>query len=187
MAADSAGMFLSQTFSGAALPGDPSTWFTKLGKGHRIDDLAAPAHWEVVAQSAGPYGEVDISDGNLDHVLVMATVRVPLNPHTRIVQRRAPVYSAADLHDPARAAALGDVLRQGPRFPWRTSPADALACWAVYCRKALAVISPRSGVVRRKPWVSAATIDMIRQRTALRTGVRLPSCACWGLTSRRPG
>ena len=167
-AADRALMYLPQTFPGSAIPGDASTWFAKQGKGHRIDYLCVPVQWEVAAESAGPRGEVDISDGNLDHALVMATLWAPMLAGVPLFKRRTPVCSAADLQDPARSAVLGAVLRQGPCFPWRTSPSDALACWTVYCRKALAVISPRAGVVRRKPWISDATIALMRERAALR-------------------
>ena len=127
-------MILPQPIVQLSRPGGPITWYFKAGKGHRIDFVGLPRSWSFVCGSVGPESGVDVSDGDIDHSLVVVSCVAVVVRGKVLLRRRANVCDLALLSRADRAALLHLESQHAPVLPWRGS-ADGVVTVAKICMR----------------------------------------------------
>ena len=112
--------------------------------------------------------DVVLATANKDHKAVMATCSVELGPAKGLVVRRPALVDRDLLKDPVRVQLLGQAMARCPFPKWQIHPDDALVLLNEWFRFCLQAFAPATKREHNKSWLTDATCELMRDRSATR-------------------
>eukprot|EP00929_Paragymnodinium_shiwhaense_P078500 TRINITY_DN40704_c0_g1_i2.p1 TRINITY_DN40704_c0_g1~~TRINITY_DN40704_c0_g1_i2.p1 ORF type:complete len:1896 (+),score=139.04 TRINITY_DN40704_c0_g1_i2:341-6028(+) len=132
-----------------------------------IDYIGLPVEWRSQQVHADVRSDLDISFGDIDHLVVTCDVTLPRRGEAFIRNRRAPGYDVTKAAAPESRPAVERIWRTAPQVHWEVDISTHVELINEHVRAGLRREFPMRRGRRAPDWMATGTLDCIRRKAAV--------------------